>query len=501
MKNSKRLLALAVSAALAAPMAAYATNGMNMESYGPIAGGMGGASMAYDNGTAGMMNNPATLGLAEDGNRLDVAWGFLGPDVKAEFGTTSWSSSGDAYNMPAVGWAKNDGKLAYGVGGFAQGGMGTEYNPTSTQATPGSTFLFVPPSIHPYGGSMMGSSLSPTSSQAATVMGWDEMSQVGVMRILVPFNYQVNEKLNLGASIDYVRANMDLKMAMDGNMMANMMTPGQQDIGTMGGTMVGALQTAMGAGMFSDVYGGYFDFADGSPYSGEATGDGFAGKLGFTYQVNSQLSVGGTYHSKTSLSDLTGSAKVTMVVAEFGGPGNPDGSVTMNGDIKIKDFQWPETYGLGMSYQASDKLMVAADVKYIRWADVMKDFKMSFTANGNAGTPAAGFDGTTLDAVMFQNWDNQTAVQIGGSYKATEQATIRAGVNVANNPIPDSTLHYLFPATVKTHYTAGFGYDFNPVSAVNFSLTYAPKVSQTNDMGMTITHSQTNWQLMYSHKF
>src|SRR5512144_2686739 len=61
----------------------YATDGMNLEGYGPIATGMGGASMAYDNGTAAMMNNPATLGLMPEGNQLDVALGYLGPHVKA----------------------------------------------------------------------------------------------------------------------------------------------------------------------------------------------------------------------------------------------------------------------------------------------------------------------------------------------------------------------------------------------------------------------------------
>lgn len=39
---------------------AGARNGMNMEGYGPIACGMGGACMAFDNGTAAVMNNPAT---------------------------------------------------------------------------------------------------------------------------------------------------------------------------------------------------------------------------------------------------------------------------------------------------------------------------------------------------------------------------------------------------------------------------------------------------------
>ena len=42
---------------MAIPGVAFATNGMNMEGYGPIALGMGGASMAYENGSAATMNN------------------------------------------------------------------------------------------------------------------------------------------------------------------------------------------------------------------------------------------------------------------------------------------------------------------------------------------------------------------------------------------------------------------------------------------------------------
>ncbi|MDR3394109.1 MAG: hypothetical protein P4L70_03820, partial [Parasulfuritortus sp.] len=63
-------------------------------------------------------------------------------------------------------------------------------------------------------------------------------------------------------------------------------------------------------------------------------------------------------------------------------------------------------------------------------------------------------------------------------------------------------MNYLFPAIIENNYTAGFGYDFSPASAVNFSYVYAPKVTQTNStFGYTVTHSQTNWQIMYSHKF
>src|SRR5512144_526108 len=77
----------------------YATNGMNLEGYGPIATGMGGASMAYDNGAAAVMNNPATIGMMPDGNRLDVALGYLGAHVKASVPGVEAKSSADAFFM------------------------------------------------------------------------------------------------------------------------------------------------------------------------------------------------------------------------------------------------------------------------------------------------------------------------------------------------------------------------------------------------------------------
>jgi long-chain fatty acid transport protein len=48
----------------------------------------------------------------------------------------------------------------------------------------------------------------------------------------------------------------------------------------------------------------------------------------------------------------------------------------------------------------------------------------------------------------------------------------------------------------------GVGYAMSNVSSVDFSFTYAPEVTATNsNTGVTTTHSQTNWQLMYSQRF
>lgn len=469
MNNSKRLLALAVSAALSAPMAAYATNGMNLDGYGPIAAGMGGASMAYDNGTAGMMNNPATIGMGGEGSRLDVAIGNLRPDVKTSIappyapGAMSWESKSTSFLMPAIGWTKSDGKLTYGAGAFAQGGMGTEYGPTG----PGSDFVAM--------GIMM------ASDDPTIVGGWKEFSEVGVMRILFPVSYQMNDKLNVGGSIDYVRAGMDLQMAMPMSVMGDMMMNPASTVGTITTDMM----------LPPTVYGGYFNFADDSDYTGAATGAGFAAKLGFTYQASPELTLGGTYHSKTSMSDLEGSGDM-QVAYDDGGTG---AVMAISGDYTVVNFEWPATIALGMAYQASDKLMVVADIKQIKWSEVMKDFSIRFDS-------AAGF----MEATMYQNWDDQTVKQLGVAYSVNNATTVRAGVNLADNPVPASTLSYLFPATVENHVSFGVGHTLSSGSDINFSMTYAPSVSvmgsnATSNIGLEVEHSQTAYQLMYSKKF
>lgn len=544
MKNSKRLLALAVSAALAAPMAAYATNGMNLESYGPIAGGMGGASMAYDNGTAAVMNNPATLGLMDDGNRVDVALGNLRPDVTTEMGTQSWDSSSDSFFMPAVGWVQKNGDMSYGVGIFSQGGMGTEYSGTSSpggamsapQAASNIAYLdsFVgAPGIngHISMDQAMGGSTTNTdyaNTIAANALGLDERSEVGVGRVIFPFTKDINEKVTLGASVDYVWAGMDLQMAMNGAMMQDMMPGGSQTPGTITGGLINAMgmmffdatvnnfDSSVGAPTMADfglsgLNYGYFDFTDGTPYKGEAKGSGFAGKIGATFKVSPKLTIGATYHSQTSMSDLEAkganvsmSTFMTTYDTNTGNLITMPADVVMKGTIKVKDFQWPATMALGMAFQANDKLMLAADVKRINWSDVMKDFTMEFSADSitMAGTDVTGmFPQKDMTATLYQNWDDQTVIQLGLSYMVTNATTVRAGYNYASNPIPDDTMNYLFPAITERHYTLGVGHMFNDAQSMDFALSYVPETTGGGPNGYETKMKQMNWQVMYSQKF
>lgn len=401
---ARTALPLAVALSLAAATA-HATNGMNLEGFGPIGLSMGGASMAYDSGLAAMMNNPATLGLAPEGDQLALALHFLGPDVAVQ-GLAE--SGGDAYYMPALGWGRKAGRLTWGVGMFAQGGMGTEY---------------------------------PADSPLAMGTGQPVRSELGVGRVILPVAYEFSPRLIAGATLDYVWAGLDMRAAF---------APG----------------------------GPRIDFSDDNDFTGRAKGTGFAGKLGLLYKLSPSLNLGLTYHSKTALSDL----ETKDNGATFAG---------MTGKATIHDFEWPETYAVGLAWQADPKLMLAVDVKYIGWSDDMKDFKLAFTPAG----------GSEIPLTMAQNWDDQVVYALGLQYRPNDKLGLRVGFNYGRNPVPDATLNPLFPAIVERHYTAGFDYRVSDQGCIAVAVAYAPEVSNTNGSGMTIRHSQLSGMVGYNHQF
>src|SRR5512139_801184 len=379
-----KLAATLAAVGLAVPGAAMATNGMIMEGYGPIAAGMGGASMAYDNGSAAMANNPATLGLMADGSRVDVMLGFVGPDVKTPMGT----SEADAFYMPAVGYVAKRGKLAYGAGIYGQGGMGTEF-------------------------------------------ANGDMAQVSVGRVIFPVSYALSDRFNLGGSVDVVWGGMDLVVDLNGD--------GTKDI----------------------------NFKDDSDFTGEAKGYSLAAKLGFTYKLADRWTLGGVYQTAGNLPDLK------------------------DGGYRVEGFDMPPVAGLGLAWEANDRLMLVADVKDVMWSSSMNTVTIQ---------SPAGF------SVPFQqDWDDQIVLALGASYKFTDALTGRLGYNYGKNPIPNEFVNFLWPAIMENHYTAGFGYAFSKQSELNFALSVAAEVSVTGtgqmNNGMVIEHSQVNWQLMYSLKF
>lgn len=428
-----------VLAVVAGPMsAAMATNGMLMEGYGPISTGMGGASQSFDHGTAGMAQNPATLSLMPDGSHLDIALGFLGPKVTSSVQGMSAPSGGTAYVMPALGYTNRSGALTYGIGMFAQGGMGTEYDANS--------FL-------------------------AAGSGAPVRSELGVGKVIIPLSYQVNPDVTIGGSVDYVWSGLDMLMAASGAQLGGMVTGAD-------GNLAGALRP------LSSAPWARINFSDNSKFTGSAKATGFSAKIGGTVKLNKEWSAGASYHFKSMLDDMkTGSSSASMTAA---------GGFVDNGRISVINFQMPAVLAVGASWQAQPSLLLAADLKSIRWAEVMNSFKLRYDSSGMGGS---------VNFSLPQNWKNQTVLNLGAAYKASQLLTLRAGLSLADNPVPDAYVNPLFPAIVKSHVTFGMGYKVSSAGDFNASLAFAPATTVTSGQGVTISHKQTNLQLMYSHSF
>jgi long-chain fatty acid transport protein len=435
---NKKTIAIA-AAILTTGSTAWATNGMILEGYGPIALAMGGAATAIENGSAAMMNNPATLQMGADGTRLDLAVGVLGPKVSTTVpGFPTAHSGGTSYVMPAFGWIRKAGDLSYGVGMFGQGGMGTEYASNTALA--------------------MGS-------------GSDVRSELSVGRVLFPVAMKVNDKLNVGATLDFAWSNLDMKMAATGAQLGGMVN----------GMPSGNLGMALP--QLAQAPWARIDFSNSNDFSGAAKATGWTGKLGMTYQATSDMTVGASYHFKTSQGDMKTSATGASMSA-------PGGFIDA-GQLKVLDFQMPATLAIGMAFKSSPALTLAADVKRVEWSKVMKQFSMSYTSAGMGGS---------VSFAMPQNWVDQTVVSVGAAYRVNDVLTLRGGLNMASNPIPKEMTNPLFPAIVEDHMTLGASYQLSKQWQLDAAMSHAGKVTVTTPSA-SISHSQNNWQLLASYRY
>jgi long-chain fatty acid transport protein len=434
-----RLTPLALLCAMALPV--HATDGMLMEGYGPIATGMGGVAQAVDNGTAAMAMNPATLALMPTRARHDAAFGILGPGITSTMpGMGSAKSGGTSYFMPALGYARRTaaGGLVYGFGVFAQGGMGTEYGADSFLA--------------------MGS-------------GAPVRSELGVGSLLMSLAWHATSELMVGASLDYVWSGLDLRMAASGAQLGGLVTGAAGNLG--------AALPALGGAPWARI-----DFSNSGDFSGKAKARGWGAKLGLVYRPAPAWTVGASYRLKSRLAD--------MKTSDTGASLSAAGGFADAGRITVIDFQWPSMTAVGAAWQVTPALLLAADYRRIAWADVMKDFRMRFDSAGIGGS---------VNFALPQDWQDQNVTSLGAAWAMNEQLTLRAGLNLTDNPIPDALVNPLFPATVKSHYTLGLGWRFAGANEFNASLTLAPRRTVTNGMGVEIAHKQTNVQLMYSYRF
>ncbi len=455
----KQIVAATLLAAVAGT--ACATDVFRLEGYGAISRGMGGTATAYNSGPTGMLTNPATLSLMDKGSELLLGIDVINTDISVRNQATGQSTDSHThsknngpYFAPEAAYARREGQWSFGLGAFAQGGLGTEYGNSSF--------------------------LSQTDTKANSQL--ENSSRLLVLDIPLAASYDVNEKLSVGGSLDLMWVGLNLNMLLGGSQVGSLAGAGRVD-----GSLVATLAGLPGG--LAGLDGAHLSFSKNQPVASGISAWGVSERIGLVYKLKGDTTLGAAYTFKSQLSDLEGNATLTAINLTTG-------PIPVAGKITAHDFQMPAVLNFGVSHQLTQQLQLTADVSEVFWKSVMKDISVSFVAA----------NGANLNILLPQNYSNQTIVAAGAAYKSGNW-TLRGGARIASQALDHNLLLAVIPATPTKHISVGASYDLSKDNSLHFAYSHALKETMSNSslpntpVPLEVSHAQNNLVLAYTRKF
>ncbi len=454
----KKILAICIAGTLSTTVSA--TQVFNMEGFGATSRALGGAGVAHNIGAAGMMYNPATLALMDEGSALYVGLDVITTDINTKNLDTGENVSSNnhgnnrgPYFAPQIAYTYKNGALTYGIGVFAQGGVGTEFASNSF--------------------------LSRTTVNNIDT-GLENSSRLLSLRIPLAVAYQINDKLTVGATVDAIWSSLNLELLLDVTQVGSLAADGRVD-----GSLVPTLLSV------PELSGAHFSFTKNEFVGGGVDAVGYGAKLGLIYQATPDTTFGVSYSFKSNIPDLKGRATLTAV-------SNVVENTPLNGDIKLRDFQNPAQLSLGVSHKVNDQLSLLFDVQRVFWKDALENLDVGFVHDESS---------QNINILLPQNYDDINVYAFGAEYMYNNNWTLRAGYSHTDQALPNNTTLAIVPAYIADHLTGGFTYKVNKSHEVDFAISYAFKEKQTNtsqpntSIPIEMTHSQVNLVISYSYKF
>ncbi len=405
---------IAALAALAAPLAAQATDGYFAHGYGMKAKGMGGASVAVAGQDAfGGANNPALMAFA--GNRFEVGLDLFSPWREASrtggaaFGLDgSAKSDSNYFAIPEVAFnymVRPD--LALGVTVYGHCGMNTDY-PTGQLPSPGACG----PATGP--GTGFNAAAGPYNLLCGNTALGVNLSQLVIAPTL---SWQFLPNHSLGVS------------------------------------PLWAYQQFEAYGL--QAFAGFSSSPGDVTNRGKDSSTGWGARFGYYGQFTPQFAVGAAYATKMSMDEFS---KYKGLFAEQGG------------------FDIPSHWSLGVAIRPTPQWLIALDYERINYSDAKSVGNPSRNILGCpmvGGTNAANCLGAS-DGAGF-GWRDVDVFRLGVQYALNANWTLRGGYNYTDNPIQsqDVTFNILAPGVVQHHLTAGATYAWANRHEVTGALMYA----------------------------
>jgi long-chain fatty acid transport protein len=188
--------------------------------------------------------------------------------------------------------------------------------------------------------------------------------------------------------------------------------------------------------------------------NGYDSSNGFGLRVGYLGKFGDMVSIGASYSPRVSMSKLS---KYSGLFAEEGG------------------FDIPESYTLGFTASLTPEVTLAMDYQRIGYGSVR-----------SVANPSAGFGGALGNSTgPGFGWKDVNVTKIGVQWAFSPALTLRAGVNIGDNPISsaDASFNTLAPGVVTTHYTLGATYAISKSMDLTASYMMAPSNSVSGPQG------------------
>ena len=167
----------------------------------------------------------------------------------------------------------------------------------------------------------------------------------------------------------------------------------------------------------------------------KGTGHAWAVNAGALYKTD-KFSAGLNWRSSFSINF---SGDLTLDTSAVPSPIRP---LIPTADTGTTKFKFPDILGLGIAYQATQKLLLSADFHYVTWSRFDK-YIVDFTK--------------VPDLTTLENFKDSFLLRGGVQYAVSPKFDLRAGILYDKTPQPVETVDPLLPDSDRWALTGGFG--------------------------------------------
>ena len=292
-------------------------------------------------------------------------------------------------------------------------------------------------------------------------------SAIATINIKPSIGWKINDVVSVGAGISAQYVKAELTSAIDSAAVCLKLANG--DPATIAACGAQGLATPSNA-------------ANDSKADLETDNWAFGFDVGALFNINNRTRIGVHYQSEVE-QDTSGTAKFTInpKLQPFINQANaalaPAGKALLtNSDINAT-VSLPQSFSLSAAHQLNDKLLLLADITWTGWSS-FEELRIKY-------------DSGQADSVTDESWNDVLRYSIGLNYKMDDKLTLRTGVALDEEAIPDPQHRTpRIPGNDRTWVSFGAGYQFRSNAKVDFGYSHLfvddTPIDHTDDNGYSI---------------